>query len=139
VSYGTLAELVVALHFAFVVFVALGGFLALRWPRVAWVHLPAALWGALIELVGWVCPLTPLEKWLRAEAGLAGYRGGFVEHYILPVLYPAGLTRGVQLFLGAVVVLVNGAVYWAVLRRRPGARVAAPRRHPATHSATDSP
>jgi hypothetical protein len=125
VSYGVLAELVVALHFAFVLFVVLGGFLALRWRWVAWVHLPTALWGALIELIGWICPLTPLEKWLRAQGGLAGYQGGFIEHYILPVLYPAGLTRGVQLFLGAVVVLVNVAVYSAVFRPRRRARDAA--------------
>lgn len=117
-SYGALAELVVTLHFGFVLFVVLGGLLVLRWPWVAWVHLPAAGWGALIELWGWICPLTPLEKWLRRQGGLAGYQGGFVEHYILPVLYPTGLTRGVQLVLGAAVVAVNATVYWVVFRRR---------------------
>jgi hypothetical protein len=84
---------------------------------LAYVHLPVAFYGALIELVGWVCPLTPLEKRLRESAGLQGYEGGFVEHYILPVLYPSGLTRGVQLLLGALVIGVNLAVYGIVLRR----------------------
>lgn len=116
-AFPLLADLVVALHALFVVFVVAGGLLVLRWPRVAWLHLPAAAWGALIEFFGWVCPLTPLEQWLRRLAGEAGYRGGFIEHYVLPVLYPAGLTRGVQLGLGALVVAVNVAVYWSVLRR----------------------
>ena len=87
----------------------------LRWPRLAYVHLPVALYGALIELVGWICPLTPLEKQLRESAGLQGYQGGFVEHYILPVLYPAGLTRNVQLVLGLVVVGMNLAIYTVVV------------------------
>jgi hypothetical protein len=107
-----LADLVVVLHFAFVLFVVFGGLLVLRWRRLAYVHLPVAFYGALIELVGWVCPLTPLEKRLRESAGLQGY-----EHYILPVLYPSGLTRGVQLLLGALVIGVNLAVYGIVLRR----------------------
>src|ERR687896_2492334 len=102
-----LADLVVVLHFLFVVFVVFGGLLVLRWPRLAYVHLPVAAYGALIELVGWICPLTPLEKRLRERAGLEGYEGGFVEHYILPVLYPAGLSRDVQLVLGALVIAIN--------------------------------
>jgi hypothetical protein len=112
------ADAVVVLHFAFVLFVVFGGLLALRWPKVAYVHLPVAVYGALIELVGWVCPLTPLEKSLRESAGLAGYEGGFVEHYILPVLYPAGLTRGVQLVLGMLVICLNIVIYVVVARRR---------------------
>ena len=111
-----LADLVVLLHFAFVLFVVFGGLLALRWPKVAYVHLPIAVYGVLIELVGWICPLTPLEKRLRESAGLQGYQGGFVEHYILPVLYPAGLTRGVQLVLAALVVGVNLVTYGAILK-----------------------
>jgi hypothetical protein len=117
-AYRILADLVVGLHALFVVFVILGGLLALRWPWVAAAHLPAAVWGALIELNGWVCPLTPLEKSLRAAAGQAGYQGGFIEHYLLPVLYPAGLTRGVQLVLGSLVIAVNLVVYALLLRRR---------------------
>jgi hypothetical protein len=112
------ADLVVLLHFLFVLFVVLGGILVLRWPKLAYVHLPVALYGGLIEFVGWVCPLTPLEKRLRESAGLQGYEGGFVEHYILPVMYPAGLTRGVQLALGALVILINLAIYAVVVRQR---------------------
>ena len=115
--WGVLAEVVVVLHFCFVLFVLVGGLLALRWPRTVWIHLPAAAWGALISFAGWVCPLTPLEKWLRREGGLAGYDGGFVEHYILPVLYPRALTRDVQIILGAIVILLNLLVYWRVFRR----------------------
>jgi Protein of Unknown function (DUF2784) len=112
-----LADLVVGLHFLFVLFVVLGGLLALRWPRVMWLHLPAAVWGALIELGGWICPLTPLEKSLRERAGAAGYEGGFIEHYLIPVLYPGALTREIQLGLGAGVIAVNFLVYVYVLRR----------------------
>ena len=112
-----LANLVVVLHFLFVLFVVFGGLLVLRWPRLAYVHLPVAVYGTLIELVGWICPLTPLEKRLRESAGLQGYEGGFVEHYILPVLYPSGLTRGVQLVLGALVIGINVLIYGVLLRR----------------------
>jgi hypothetical protein len=117
-AYRILADLVVGVHALFVVFVIAGGLIALRWPRVAAVHLPAAVWGALIELRGWSCPLTPLENSLRASAGQAGYAGGFIEHYLLPVLYPAGLTGGIQLVLGALVIAVNAVVYAMLLRRR---------------------
>ena len=113
-----LADLVVVLHFLFVLFVVLGGLLVLRWPWVAYLHVPTAIWGALIEFMGWVCPLTPLEKRLREDAGLAGYEGGFVEHYILPALYPSALTRGVQIVLGSLVIGVNLAIYARVLRSR---------------------
>jgi hypothetical protein len=116
--YRTLADAVVLVHFAFVIFVVGGALLVLKWPRVAFVHLPAAVWGALIEFAGWICPLTPLENWLRMKGGVAGYGGGFIEHYILPVLYPPGLTRGVQVGLGAIVVLVNLGVYGWVLYRK---------------------
>lgn len=119
-SYRLLADLVVVVHLAFVVFVVLGGLLVLRRGWVAWLHLPAALWGALIELFGWVCPLTPLEQWLRRRAGEAGYPGGFVEHYLLPILYPGELTREIQVMLGVAVLVLNLAVYGWVLRRRRG-------------------
>jgi hypothetical protein len=110
------ADAVVAIHFAFVLFVALGGFLALRWRRIAWLHVPAALWGAAIELGGWICPLTPLENYLRERGGLAGYEGDFVERYMLPLLYPDRLTRELQVALGIIVLLVNLVVYWRVMR-----------------------
>jgi hypothetical protein len=112
------ADLVASLHFAFVVFVVVGGLLVLRWPRWAWLHLPAVFWGAWIELMGWLCPLTPLENRLRHTAGLAGYEGGFVEHYLLPVLYPASLSRSVQIVLGLSVLLINIALYSLIFRRR---------------------
>ncbi|WP_432258608.1 DUF2784 domain-containing protein [Cupriavidus sp. TMH.W2] len=113
-----LADLVVIVHGLFIVFVVAGGLLVLRWPRVAWLHLPAAAWGVLIEWSGWICPLTPLENTLRQAAGQAGYSGGFVERYLLPLIYPAGLTPAVQLWLGLVVLAVNVAVYALWWRRR---------------------
>lgn len=118
--YRALADALVVLHLGFVVFVVLGGLLALRWPRVAWVHVPAAVWGALVELTGWICPLTPWEQSLRRLGGEAGYTGGFVAHYLLPVLYPAGLTPSVQTALGLFVAALNVAIYATVLRRRWG-------------------
>ncbi|MBA3521561.1 MAG: DUF2784 domain-containing protein [Gemmatimonadales bacterium] len=116
-SYRILADLVVGLHFAFVVLVAIGGLLVLRWPWLAGLHLPAAAWGALIEFAGWICPLTPLENWLRRRGDGAGYQGGFIEHYILPVLYPPGLTRELQVGLGTAVLLANLVIYLYVARR----------------------
>ena len=117
------ADLVALLHLAFVVFVVSGGLLVLRWPRLAWLHLPAVAWGAAIELLGWICPLTPLENRLRHAAGLAGYEGGFVDHYLLPVLYPASLSRSVQIMLGLSVLVINAVLYGSILRlrvRNPG-------------------
>lgn len=116
-AYGIAADLVVLLHFAFILFVVLGGLLLLKWPRLAWLHLPAALWGALIEFTGWICPLTPLENWLREIGGASGYSGGFVEQYILVLIYPAGLTREIQLFLGLGVLVLNAAIYALWWRR----------------------
>jgi hypothetical protein len=100
-----------------VLFVVLGGLLAFRWRWMPWVHLPAAAWGAFVELTGRICPLTPLENSLRAAAGQAGYQGDFVEHYVMPILYPEGLTRNVQFVLAAVMVIVNVAIYAIVWRR----------------------
>jgi hypothetical protein len=113
---------VVGVHFLFVLFVVLGGLLVLRWPRVAYLHIPAAVWGAAIEFAGWVCPLTPLENWLRRQTGDTDYSAGFIEHYILPILYPSALTQNIQLLLGLLVLAVNVAVYSYVLRTR-GRRV----------------
>ena len=117
-----LADGIVVLHFLFIAFVVLGGVLALRWPRLAWVHLPAACWGAAIELSGWICPLTPLENRFRQAAGEAGYAGSFIDHYLLPSLYPAGLTREIQYGLAAVVIVVNLAEYGRLVHRRRLAR-----------------
>ncbi len=116
--YRILADLLVLTHLCFVAFVALGGLLALRWRWVPWLHLPVALWGVAIELGGWICPLTPLENDLRRAAGEAAYVGGFVEHYLLPVLYPAELTRPIQLALGTSVLILNAAIYTLLWKRR---------------------
>jgi len=114
-----LADLVLILHAAFVAFVMLGALLAVRWPRLAWVHVPVALWGAGIEFLGGICPLTPLENHWRRLAGEMGYPGGFVEHYVVAVLYPDGLTRRLQIGLGVLVLAVNVAIYaWALRRVR---------------------
>ena len=115
--YRVLADLVLALHLGFVVFVVLGGVLVLRWPAVMALHIPAAVWGVLIEFTGWVCPLTPLENSLRVRGGELGYSGGFIEHYIQPLLYPSGLTRGTQIALGCVVLILNLIAYSTVLLR----------------------
>lgn len=112
-----LADVVVILHFLFVVFALFGGLLVLRWRRLVWWHVPAVVWAVLIEVAGWICPLTPLEQHLRRAAGLAAYEGGFVAHYLLPVLYPEGLTREVQWLLAGGVLAVNALVYGLVLRR----------------------
>ena len=116
--YRGLADLTLIIHLAFILFVILGGLLALRWPRLAWVHIPVALYGATIEFVGFICPLTPLEIWLRRRGGEAGYEGGFIEHYITAAIYPTGLTREIQLVLGGLVIAINIAVYTIWLRRR---------------------
>lgn len=117
-TYRALADATMLLHFAFIAFVVLGGLFALRWRRMMWLHLPAAVWGVLIELFGWVCPLTPLENHFRRLGGEGGYAGGFVERYLEPVIYPPGLSAPTQLVLAGVVVLVNVVVYWLVFRRR---------------------
>ena len=124
--YRLLADVVLLGHLAFVAFVVFGGLLVLRWPKLGWVHLPAALWGVLIEYAGWICPLTPLENNLRERGGEAGYAGGFIEHYLTAVLYPSGLTRGAQVALGSLALLINVLVYrqLAVRKRR---RLASPR------------
>jgi len=122
--YRALADLVLVVHLTFVLFVVLGGLLVLRWPRAAWLHVPAAIWGVLIEYTGWICPLTPLENSFRARGGEAGYSGGFIEHYIQPLLYPAGLTRSMQVVLGSLVLALNLTAYGIVVSRmRRGERL----------------
>jgi hypothetical protein len=117
--YSVLADVVLVLHFAFVLFVAVGGLLVLRWPRIAWLHLPAAAWGIALEFAGWFCPLTPLENWFRERAGDATYQGDFIARYLLPVIYPEGLTRRAQVTLGVLALALNVTIYAvAFLRRR---------------------
>ncbi|HEU5260028.1 MAG TPA: DUF2784 domain-containing protein [Gemmatimonadales bacterium] len=116
-AYRLLADAVVLLHAAFVAFVVLGGFLAWRWRWLVLLHVPCAIWGILIEYKGWICPLTPLENHFRARAGLAGYEGGFIEHYLIPALYPAGLTPFKQILLGSFALIVNVVAYAVLVRR----------------------
>ncbi len=111
------ADLIVLFHFAFILFVIIGGFLVIRWRWIIWLHIPCAVWGALIEFTGWICPLTPWENQLRISAGSTGYSGGFIEHYILPIIYPSGLTRELQVAFGTGVIMINLFAYWRVWRR----------------------
>ncbi|MGB5261085.1 MAG: DUF2784 domain-containing protein [Gammaproteobacteria bacterium] len=118
--YSLAADLLVLLHLGFICFVVFGGLLVARWWRVVFVHLPAAAWGALLEFYGWLCPLTPWEKQLRLAAGEEDYSGGFITHYLLPILYPEGLTQSVQVWLGTGVIVINLLIYaWIVWRKRP--------------------
>lgn len=110
--YSWLADLILCIHVSFVLFVVIGGLLMLRWQWVAWLHLPAAAWGAFVEFTGWICPLTPLENWLRAQGSEISSRSDFIAQYLLPVLYPGDLTQDIQLLLGTGVVVLNTAMYW---------------------------
>jgi len=109
--YRSAADLLVLFHLGFIIFVIIGGFLVVKWRWVLFLHLPAAVWGALIEFQGWLCPLTPLEQRLRQAAGEKGYSGGFIEHYLLPVIYPEALTADIQMALGGFVILINLVAY----------------------------
>jgi len=115
--YRGFADLVLVVHLAFVLFVVLGGLLVLRRPWIAWLQIPAAIWGLLIEYTGWICPLTPLENSFRMQGGDAGYSGGFIEHYIHALLYPAGLTRSSQVVLGSIALILNLAAYGILISR----------------------
>lgn len=121
-SYRLAADAILLLHAAFILFVVFGGLLAWRWPRMAWIHLPAAAWGAFVELSGAGCPLTALENEFLAKAGFAGYGGGFIEHYLLSAIYPEGLSRTTQMLLGGAVVAVNMVIYGWIVRRRRAAK-----------------
>jgi len=116
--YRFAADIVVVLHFSFILFVIIGGFLAIRWPRIAWVHLPVVAYGAIIEFFSFVCVLTPLEQWLRVKSGAEGYDTSFTEHYILPLIYPSVLNYRLQLVLGILVIVINLIAYTLVLRKR---------------------
>jgi hypothetical protein len=115
---GLAADIIVIVHLGFILFVALGGILVIKWHKMAPLHLPCALWGVLIALGGWICPLTPLEMHFRQLAGLAGYDGGFIDHYIMPIVYPDGLTRRMQIVFGVAILAVNLFVYARVLVNR---------------------
>lgn len=115
--YKALADCVLIIHFTFILFVVSGGLFVLKWRRLAVVHIPCAVWGALIEFTGWICPLTRLEVELREAAGAAGYRGGFIDHYLLSIIYPYGLTRQEQVLLGLIVITINLGLYVLVALR----------------------
>jgi len=117
--YSFLADLVVVIHFLFILFVMGGGLLVLHKRSWAWIHLPAALWGAVVEFTGWICPLTPLENWLRRQGGGPAYTSDFIDRYVVSLIYPSSLTRFQQLALGLGVIVINGAIYgWIAWRRR---------------------
>lgn len=118
-NYRLAADAILLLHLLFILFALFGALLAMRWRWVMLLHLPAATWGFLVEFNGWICPLTPWENALRVQAGESGYSAGYIEHYLLPVIYPAGLTHDIQLLLAWVVVLLNLLLYgWLLWRRR---------------------
>jgi hypothetical protein len=131
------ADVVLVTHFAFIAFVVAGGILVVRLPGLAWVHLPAAAWGAYVEIAGRICPLTYLENRLRVRAGESGYSESFIEHYLLPVIYPGGLTRGMQLTLATIVIAINVGIYSYLLLRRRKRRNNEPRQSRTTDE-TDS-
>lgn len=114
------ADFIVLLHFLFIVFVIFGGLLVLKWKWVVWLHIPAATWGALIVLIGWLCPLTPLENLLRRTEASNGYATGFIEHYLIPIIYPAGLTRDLQIAMGVAVIIINVIIYLGVYTNKRG-------------------
>jgi hypothetical protein len=116
--YRLLADAALLLHLAYILFVVFGGLAVLRWPQLAWLHLPAVLWGAWIEFADWACPLTPLESTLRRQGGEVGYSGDFIDHYLAAMIYPEGLTRTAQIVLGTFLLVVNAAIYWRLWRHR---------------------
>ncbi len=115
--YRLLADAVLVLHLAFIVYAVLGGLLVISHPRTAWLHLPTVLWAGAVECAGWLCPLTHLENHFRIKAGLAGYAGGFIEHHLIPIIYPAALTHTHQILLGAAVLAVNAIIYGVIVTR----------------------
>ncbi|MCD4742705.1 MAG: DUF2784 domain-containing protein [Desulfobacteraceae bacterium] len=116
--YRIAADLIVLIHFAFILFVVAGSFLVIKWHKVSLLHIPAAVWGVLIEFTGGICPLTPLENKLRLAGGEAGFSGGFIEEYIVSIIYPNDLTRGLQILLGSIVIVINVSVYGYLLWKR---------------------
>ncbi|GMQ87068.1 MAG: DUF2784 domain-containing protein [Gammaproteobacteria bacterium] len=115
--YQLAADAIVLIHFGFILYVVLGGLLSYKWLYLSWLHLPAVIWGVVMSLAGWICPLTPLENKLRAASGGGRYSSGFIEHYILPVIYPAGLDRELQTAMGIALLVVNALVYLGLIIR----------------------
>lgn len=122
-TYLIFAECILLIHFIFILFAALGGILVLKRKKIAWFHVPTVIWATLIEFTGWICPLTPLENWLRFQGGESGYSSGFIEYYIHPLLYPEMLTRNWQLLLGTLLLGFNVIIYLRVFSRRGEDRV----------------
>ncbi|MCP3872551.1 MAG: DUF2784 domain-containing protein [Desulfobacteraceae bacterium] len=116
--YWVLTNTVLVIHFSFILFVVFGGLLIFYKRWMLWLHIPAVFWGALIEFSGWICPLTPLENYFRRLAGLKGYNDGFVQHYLLNIIYPDGLTRQSQILLGLSVLMINLIVYFMYLKKQ---------------------
>jgi hypothetical protein len=115
--YNLFADAIVLAHFLFIAFVICGGLLIIRWPRIAFVHLPAALWGAAVEIFGWICPLTPLENHFRNLTGNNQYSGDFILRYLVPIIYPENLTSGIQQVLGILVIVINIIFYTIAIRK----------------------
>lgn len=115
--YNILADVIVAVHFLFIAFVVFGGLLVIRWPRIAFVHIPAIIWGTVVEFSGWICPLTPLENHFRNLAGNSSYSGDFIVRYLIPVIYPQNLTVDIQYILGAMVIIINIIFYTIAVRK----------------------
>ena len=113
-----LADFVLVVHTLFVIFVIFGGLIVLKWHKVMWVHIPCAIWGALIEFFGWICPLTYLENYLLKIGNGNYYEGGFIQHYLVPIIYPSELTTGIQILLGVIVIVMNLIIYCIVWRYR---------------------
>ena len=109
--WGILSNFVILVHFVFIVFVLMGGLLTLRWRWIPWLHLPAAIWAIALEFGGWMCPLTYLENWIRELRAESGYPGGFIEYYLIPLIYPTGLTASLQILLGVSVLILNIVIY----------------------------
>jgi len=120
--YQIAADFVVLLHFAFIVFVLAGGLLVFKWRWLIWLHIPAVIWGALIVMVGWICPLTPIENMLRHTAGGEVYSSSFIEHYLIPLIYPSTLNRELFIAMGIFVIVINVAVYTVLFVKRNNGR-----------------
>ena len=116
--YSFLADLLVGFHLVFILYVIAGALLIIKWPKTLWLHLPSCFWGINVEFTGWICPLTPWEIQLRRLAGEEGYTGSFIEQYLIPIIYPSGLNREIQMLMGSTVLIVNFSLYTLILIKR---------------------